>query len=347
MKRVIVGLSGGVDSSVSALLLKKEGYEVVGVTFLFTPDADFNDAISVAKTLDIEHHVLDYRELFNEKIISKFIEDYKSGITPNPCVLCNKTVKLKLLYDLMKKYNCDFFATGHYAKITNEGLFLSSDPNKDQTYFLSEVKREMIDKMLLPLEGIIKEEVRKIASENNLITASKKDSTDVCFITSKFKEYMMDKIKPNKGDVINIETNEVIGTHNGLMFYTIGQRKGLNIGGNADRLFVVGKDVSKNILYVAMGDDNSYLYSDSCIIENVNFISNLRPNNCSAKFRYRQKNNDVKIEYLSDCKIKVIYENGVKAVTPGQACVLYLNDECLGGGIIKEVYKNNEKIWYL
>lgn len=346
MKKVVIGISGGVDSSVAAVLLKEQGYEVIGVTFVFTDDFDVKDAIEVCKKLSIEHHIIDYKKEFKEIIIDKFISDYKAGLTPNPCVLCNKKVKLKLLYDKMLEYNADAIATGHYAKIKNNKLYLSKDLNKDQTYFLCEVSNEILSKLLLPLDGLEKSYVRDLAKKYDLITASKKDSTDVCFINNKFKNFF-NKENTLKGDIINIENNQKIGTHNGLALYTIGQRKGLNLGGNGSRTFTVGKDLKNNILYVATGAENDYLFSDAALIDTINWISDNKPLECTAKFRYRQPNNKVYMKYLNDGNILVSYPQKVKSVTPGQACVFYLEEECLGGGIIREVYRNNEKITFL
>lgn len=347
MSKVVVGISGGVDSAVAAIILKNKGYKVIGVTFVFTDDFDTKDAIEVAKKLNIEHHIIDYKEIFKREVIDKFINDYNEGITPNPCILCNRNIKLKFLYDSMIKYNADFFATGHYAKVIDGRLYKSSDINKDQTYFLSNITNEELNKVLFPLEGIDKETVRKIALENDLVVASKKDSTDVCFINSNFKEYIKDKINNIKGPIINIENNEIIGYHDGLNRYTIGQRRGLNIGGTADRMYVVDKNVKENILYIAIGDDNEYLISTSCIVDNVNIFCGEKITNCNAKFRYRQEEIKVTLNWLSDNSVEVFYPNGVKSVTPGQACAFYNNEECLGGGLIKEVRKTNQKSLYM
>lgn len=346
MKKVVVGISGGVDSSVAALLLKQQGYDVIGLTFIFTDDFDSNDAIKVCEKLNIEHHIIDYRNEFKEKIIDSFINDYNHGITPNPCVLCNKEVKFNFLYQKMLEYNCDYIATGHYAKIIDGNLYKSEDLNKDQTYFLAQLSREQLNRLLLPLEGITKEKVREIARENGLINADKKDSTDVCFITGSFKEYMNDKLSNKEGNVVDIDTNKVIGKHTGLTKYTIGQRRGLNIGGASDRMFVVDKDLENNILYVAIGDDSSHLYSNSCIISNVNFNTDERPDKCNAKFRYRALEYPVTLEYLDNNEILVKY-NSIKSVTPGQACVFYDGDRCLGGGVIKIICKDEKKGWYI
>lgn len=345
-KKVIIGMSGGVDSSVAAYLLKQQGYEVIGVTFKFINDFNPDDAKLVCDKLDIEHHVVDYTNEFNKLVIDSFINDYKNGITPNPCVTCNRDVKIKFLFDEMKKHNADYIATGHYAKFINNKLYRSADLNKDQTYFLSLVPLQKLQHILFPLEGINKEEVRRIANEIGLLNANKKDSYDVCFIKSSFSDFITQHIPAKKGPVINIKTNEVLGEHKGLSYYTIGQRRGLDIGGTPDRMFVVGKNVKENILYVSIGEDE-YLECDECIIENVNLISYHHPTFCTVKYRYASGDVSASIEYLENNEIKVKLLSKVRAVTPGQTVAIYLGEECIGGGIIKNVLKNNEKLWYL
>ena len=346
MKKVLIGISGGVDSSVAALLLKEKGYEVIGVTFIFTDDFDTTDAKTVCEKLNIQHIIKDYRKEFKEQIIDKFILDYKNGLTPNPCVICNKTVKIKYLFDAMEEICADFVATGHYAIIEDNKLYKSKNLSKDQSYFLSELSSEQLKKLIFPLEDIDKEKVREIASDNDLINANKKDSFDVCFIKSTFKEYISAVVNGKEGPVININSNKEIGKHKGLERYTIGQRKGLNIGGFSERMFVVGKDINKNILYVSLGTENDYLISDSCLIENVSFNTNERPLKCNAKFRYKSQEYPVNLEYLDNNNILVRYD-AVSSVTPGQTCVFYNGEQCLGGGTIKEVRKQGNKRWYL
>ena len=368
MKRVVVGISGGVDSSVSALLLKEQGYDVVGL-FMRNWDAnlnndtlgnptlnenicpqeqDYNDAKEVCKKIGIPLKRIDFVKEYWDYVFTYFLDELKHFRTPNPDIMCNKYIKFDMFVKEAKKLNADYIATGHFARIKDGKLLKGIDSNKDQTYFLSQVSKKQLENVLFPIGELTKQEIRKIAEENNLITAKKKDSTGICFIGERnFKEFLKNYLPNIPGKIVNIETKEEIGEHIGLMYYTVGQRRGLDLGGNENRMFVVGKDVKNNILYVADGDENEYLYSDSCIIDNVNFISDLRPTKCCAKFRYRQKDNDVELEYLDNNEILVKYKQGVKAVTPGQACVLYLNDECLGGGLIKEVRKNNEKVWYL
>ncbi len=339
MKKVIVGMSGGVDSAVTAALLKDQGYEVIGLTMLLNDDFEYEDAKKVCDYLGIEFHLLDLRDKFKQIIKDRFINDYKNGLTPNPCVLCNKYIKFGLMYDELLNYNADYIATGHYALIKDGKLYKANDKNKDQSYFIYNLTKEQLNKVLFPLANLTKDEVRKLALKYNLPVASKKESTDVCFIgKGGFREYIKENIDSVPGEIVNIETGKVLGEHKGLMYYTIGQRKGLDVGGTQDRLFVCKKDLGKNILYVTEGNENSYLISYECIVEDVNLLGEL-PNECTAKFRYRQDDNKVFISKMENGNLLVKYPQGVKSVTPGQACVFYDNDECLGGGIIKEICK--------
>ena len=367
MTKVIVGISGGVDSSVAAYLLKKQGYEVEGLfmrnwdslmnnDILGNPTLQnqnicpqeqyYNDAVAVCKKLDIPLHRIDFVKEYWDYVFTYFLDELKKGRTPNPDIMCNKYIKFDYFVKEAKRLGADYIATGHYAKMEDGYLKRAKDSNKDQTYFLSQLNKDQLSNVLFPLGDIEKKEVRLLAKELDLITANKKDSTGICFIGERnFKNFLKNYLPAMPGDVVDIATDKKVGEHIGLMYYTIGQRKGLDIGGNKDKMFVVGKDLTKNILYVSFGD-NEYLYSDSCLIDTVNFNCDLRPTKCSAKFRYRQDDIDVNLTYLDDGNILVKYYH-VKAVTPGQACVLYKDDICLGGGIIKEIYKNNEKIWYL
>ena len=261
--------------------------------------------------------------------------------------MCNKYIKFDMFKKEAEKLGADFIATGHYAKEENGKLLRAKDRNKDQTYFLSQVSKEQLKNVLFPIGDYLKPEIRKIAHEQDLIVADKKDSTGICFIGERnFKAFLTNYLPNQPGDIVDIDTNNKVGEHTGLMYYTIGQRRGLNIGGNDERLYVVGKDLNKNVLYESLGDDTKYLQTTEAIIEDINFISDERPSKCTAKFRYRQEDIDVELEYLDDGNILVKYDN-VKSVTPGQACVFYLGEECLGGGIIKEVRKDGKKLWYL
>ena len=366
-KKVVIGMSGGVDSSVAAILLKEQGYDVIGLfmrnwdssinnDYLGNPDLngdicpqekDYNDAIKVCEKIGIPLHRIDFVKEYWDYVFTYFLDELKNGRTPNPDIMCNKYIKFDYFIKEAKRLGADYIATGHYAKIKDGYLCRSKDTNKDQTYFLSQLNKEQLKDVIFPLGDIDKHEVREIAKKYGLITADKKDSTGICFIGERnFKEFLKNYLPNQKGKIINIDTNEVVGEHIGLMYYTIGQRRGLDIGGNTERLFVVGKDLTNNVLYVALGDDNEYLYSDSCIIDNINFNCEIRPTRCTAKFRYRAKDYPVELEYINENEILVKYDH-IKSVTPGQACVLYVEEKCIGGGIIKEVRKNNEKLWYL
>ena len=367
MKKVVIGMSGGVDSSVAAILLKKQGYEVIGLfmrnwdstmnnDFLGNPnlnndicpqEEDYNDAKMVCDKLGIPLHRIDFVKEYWDYVFTYFLDELKKGRTPNPDIMCNKYIKFDYFIKEAKRLGADYIATGHYARIKDGYLLRGVDDNKDQTYFLSQLTHEQLENVLFPVGDLVKDEVRKIALEYDLVTAKKKDSTGICFIGERnFKKFLENYLPNTPGDVIDIDTGRKVGEHIGLMYYTIGQRKGLNIGGAKEKMFVVGKDLNKNILYICYGEDNHYLMSNSCIIEQVNFNCDLRPDKCSAKFRYRQKDVNVELEYLDNGEILVKYTD-VKAVTPGQACVLYDGEICLGGGIIKEVRYDNEKLWYL
>ena len=367
MKKVVIGMSGGVDSSVAAILLKKQGYDVIGLfmrnwdstinnDFLGNPnlnndicpqEEDYNDAKAVCDKLGIPLHRIDFVKEYWDFVFTYFLDELKKGRTPNPDIMCNKYIKFDFFIKEAKRLGADYIATGHYARIKDGYLLRGVDSNKDQTYFLSQLTKEQLTNVLFPVGDLVKDEVRKIALEYDLITAKKKDSTGICFIGERnFKKFLENYLPNQPGDVIDIDTGNKVGEHTGLMYYTIGQRKGLNIGGNKEKMFVVGKDLNKNILYICYGEDNHYLMSNSCLIEQVNFNCDLRPSKCTAKFRYRQTDVNVELEYLENGEILVKYTD-VKAVTPGQACVLYDGDICLGGGIIKEVRYNNEKLWYL
>ena len=366
--KVVVGMSGGVDSSVAALLLQKRGYEVIGL-FMRNWDAslnndilgnptlnnnicpqeeDYNDAKKVCEKLNIPLYRVDFVKEYWDYVFTYFLDELKKGRTPNPDIMCNKYIKFDMFAKKAQELGADFIATGHYARIKDGKLLRAIDNNKDQTYFLSQVSKEQFKNVLFPIGDLIKPDVRKIAEDYQLITANKKDSTGICFIGERNFTNFLNNYLPNQpGKIVDIETNKEIGEHIGLMHYTIGQRKGLNIGGTSDRLFVVGKDLDKNILYVCLSGNNDYLISDSCIVEDVNWLENNKLDKCTAKFRYRQSDNDVNLTWLDDGNILVKYPQGIKSVTPGQACVFYLDEECLGGGIIKDVMKNNQKLWYL
>ena len=376
MTKVMIGLSGGVDSAVAAYLLKKQGYEVVGGfmrnwdaiangDFLGNPtlndsccpqEKDYEDAKEVAKILGIELLRIDFIKEYWDYVFSYFLEEYNKGRTPNPDIFCNKYIKFDAFLKFAKSQGCDYIATGHYAKRVDKEdgvveLHKAYDLNKDQTYFLSQINNDQIASCLFPLGDIDKPKVREIAKELNLNVADKKDSTGVCFIGERnFKEFLKNYIPANKGKIIDINSNEVVGEHDGVMYYTIGQRKGLGIGGISGReprsWFVCYKDVKNNILYVADEKEDEHLFSDRAIIKNINWLAERTndPLHVGCKFRYRQQDNGVTLKFIDDDTIELIFDEPYKAVTTGQAAVFYMGTRMLGGGIIEEIYYKGKRI---
>lgn len=366
-KKVLLGLSGGVDSAVAAYLLKKEGYDVT-CAFMRNWDSfanndimgnptitddvcpqeqDYLDAKAVADKLGLSLLRVDFVNEYWNHVFTYFLDEYKKGRTPNPDILCNKHIK----FDAFRKYaielGFDTVATGHYARVehltSHSVLLRGTDNNKDQTYFLCQVSQDALQSTLFPIGNLEKSEVRAIAESLELDTVmKKKDSTGICFIGERnFKEFLQNYLPSKDGKIVDIDTLEVVGNHIGVLYYTIGQRKGLGIGGNKGPWFVIGKDVEKNILYVANGDESSWLHTTSCIVSGVNWLHTYKPKNefqCSAKFRYRQQDNDVTIQFINNDTVFVSYPQGISSVTPGQEAVFYLNEECLGGGVIENVF---------
>ena len=361
--KVVVGMSGGVDSAVSAYLLDKEGYEVIGLFMknwdsninndkegitdgICPQEQDFKDAKSVCDYLGIPLYRVDFIKEYWDTVFTYFLEELKKGRTPNPDIMCNKYIKFDLFKKEAKKLGADYIATGHYARMEKGRLLRGVDNNKDQTYFLSQVKPSEFKDVLFPVGGLTKPEVRQIALEAGLPVAEKKDSTGICFIGERhYQDFISNYLKGKEGDIVDIDTLEIIGKHKGLMNYTIGQRRNVGLSGDAKRHYVCGKNVEKNILYVAFGDDNKYLISNEAVIEDMNYISDLKPAFATCKFRYRGEDIPVSIEYNGN-EVTLKYESA-KAVTPGQACVIYLGSEVIAGGIIKEVRKDEKKLWYL
>lgn len=338
MKRVLIGMSGGVDSSVAAYLLKQEGYEVVGVTMnLFNKEEDTSciDAKKVCEELGIEHHIVNYQNEFKNHVIDNFINCYQNALTPNPCIECNKHLKFGLLWQKAQELNCEYIATGHYAAI-KEGKLCKIDSPKDQSYFLYKIDREVLSHILFPLNNYQeKEEVRKIASKLNLNTAHKKDSQDICFIEDGIYTNLllnnMDKL-PNRGNFV-LKAGEIIGQHKGLIYYTIGQRKGLGISYKYP-LYVIAINKEKN--EIILGEEKD-LYSHIIEITDTNILVDNLPKKAQGKIRYKYKPTPCTIEKIDNNNIKVIFDEPVKSATPGQALVLYDNDICLGGGTINKI----------
>ena len=376
-KKVMIGLSGGVDSAVAAYLLIQQGYEVAG-GFMRNWDSqvnndvlgnptinddvcpqekDYQDAKKVADKLGIPLYWIDFIKEYWDYVFSYFLDEYKKGRTPNPDIFCNKYIKFETFRKFAFDNGFDMIAMGHYAKkIEKNGVFYlekSFDRNKDQTYFLSQINYEQLKDCLFPLGDIDKTEVRRIAHELDLVVADKKDSTGVCFIGERnFKQFLNNYLPSKKGDIVDVNSHKVVGHHDGVLYYTIGQRKGLGIGGikwiDPKSWFVVAKDVKNNILYVSQGDDNEYLLSDRALISNINWINMPKPTNSmhvGCKFRYRQQDNFVTLKFIDDDIVELIYDEPIKSVTPGQAAVFYDGDVMLGGGIIDRVfYKGKEKM---
>lgn len=368
MAKIAVGLSGGVDSAVAAYLLKKQGHEVVGVfmrnwdsvanndtmgnkninDFICPQEVDYNDAVEAAKIIGIPIHRVDFVEEYWSLVFENFIEEYKKGRTPNPDILCNKYIKFdKLLNYSIDKLKVDFLATGHYA-ITNNGmLYRGQDKEKDQSYFLSQLSNAQLSKVIFPLGDMKKVDVRKIALEAKLNVALKKDSTGICFIGERnFSEFLENYIPAMPGNIVDYDSGKIIGTHKGVMYYTIGQSKGLKLGGMFEKYFVVSKDIKNKIINAAPFSKEIYLISNKLTAINLNIISDkFNLSNITAKFRYRQDDSPVfvKIDKISN-EVVVEYPEGQSAVTPGQQIVFYSGDQCLGGAIIDKIYRNNNEL---
>ena len=358
--KVVVGISGGVDSSVAALLLKEEGYDVVGIFMknwddtdengVCTAEVDYEDAVAVCNQIDIPYYSINFEKEYYDRVFTYFLDEYKKGRTPNPDIMCNKEIKFKAFLDFAKSLGADFVATGHYARVdrsADETVMLRGvDSNKDQTYFLSQLSQEQIKDVLFPVGELQKSEVREIAHKYKLATADKKDSTGICFIGERdFNEFLSNYLPAQAGNIVDTEGN-ILGRHEGLMFHTIGQRRGLGIGGEGEAWFVCGKDLKKNELIVCQGKNNPLLFSNKLYASEFSTISDKeipKEFSCTAKFRYRQADIKAHVKVLGDGKIEVTYDR-TKAVTPGQAAVFYLGEICLGSAIIDEVYNDDKKL---
>ncbi|MCI5840078.1 MAG: tRNA 2-thiouridine(34) synthase MnmA [Peptoniphilaceae bacterium] len=358
--KVVIGMSGGVDSSVAAYLLKEDGYEVIGIFMknwddtdengYCTAEEDYKDAVLVCEQLDIPYYSVNFEKEYYDRVFSYFLDEYKRGRTPNPDVMCNKEIKFKSFLNYAMDLGADYLATGHYARIEEKNniryLLRGVDSNKDQSYFLSQLSPNQLKNVIFPVGELTKNEVRRIANEQNLATAKKKDSTGICFIGERnFKEFLSEYLPAKPGKIVDTEGN-IVGKHNGLMYHTIGQRRGLGIGGDGDAWYVCGKDLNKNELIVCQGKNDFHLYSNMLLASGFSqtFTYSL-PNefDCSAKFRYRQKDIKVHVKFLSESNVKITYDN-VASVTPGQQAVLYFGDVCLGSAVIDEVYRDKERL---
>lgn len=382
---VFVGMSGGVDSSVSAALLKEQGYDVVGVYMKnWSGDGygiqgdcpwkqDIEDVKAVCQQLDIPFRSFNFEKEYREKVVEYFFDEYKKGRTPNPDVMCNKEIKFHLFLKKAIEKGADMIATGHYVgrEITNdlssshrEGLRQASkeqvqnddnvntkpsykllkgvDNNKDQSYFLYNITQEQLSKTLFPIGHLQKSEVREIAHSFDLAIADKPDSQGICFIGEiDVQEFLRSRIDTHTGDIVDIDSKEKVGEHDGVEFFTLGQREGLGIGGTKEPYFVVAKDADTNTLYVGMGSDHPMLYKKKLELENLHLINpQLRPEHLAnmkleGSVRYRHKPQPCNLSII-DGQISIEFDEPQRAVTPGQSLVLYQGEECLGGGVIKE-----------
>lgn len=360
-KKVIIGLSGGVDSSVAAYLLLQEGYQVEGL-FMKNWEQDDNDtycasaqdlqdAEDVCNQLGIKLHTVNFAKQYWDKVFTHFLDEYAKGRTPNPDVLCNKEIKFNAFLEHALNLGANYIATGHYAKIIKKdnifGLYKAKDRNKDQTYFLHAMDRSALSKTLFPIANYLKSDIRKIARELNLTVQTKKDSTGICFIGERrFKNFLSEFLLAKPG---NIESTSglILGKHDGLMFYTLGQRQGLNIGGTKNSIdapwYVVDKDIANNTLIVAQGQNHPMLYSKGLVCDQIHWLINEEnltlPLTCYAKTRYRQEEQACIISPQEKGKHYVMFSEPQRAITPGQYIVFYSQNQCLGGAVIDEIIR--------
>ncbi|MFZ4451913.1 tRNA 2-thiouridine(34) synthase MnmA [Salibacterium aidingense] len=360
--RVVVGMSGGVDSSVTAAILKDKGYDVIGIFMknwddtdengVCTATEDYDDVISVCNQLDIPYYAVNFEQKYWDYVFTYFLDEYQAGRTPNPDIVCNKEIKFKAFLQHALTLGADYLATGHYARVRTENdgtvsMLRGKDQNKDQTYFLNQLDQHQLQKVMFPLGELTKQEVRDIAREKQLSTANKKDSTGICFIGERnFKEFLQSYLPAQPGDMVT-EDGAVKGTHEGLMYYTLGQRQGLGIGGAGDPWFVLDKNLDANQLIVGQGYHHTGLYSEALHASGFNWIDGegrRNPFTCTAKFRYRQTDQEVTVYPEGNGEAFVEFHEPQRAITPGQAVVLYDGEVCLGGATIEKAVKTGESV---
>ncbi len=350
---VVIGMSGGVDSSVSALLLKQQGYRVIGLFMknweeqdekgVCRASPDREDVHKVCEQIDIPYYTVNFTQQYWDQVFTQFIKDYSQGLTPNPDVLCNREIKFKVFLEKALELGADFLATGHYCQNTlvhgQPALLKGADDNKDQTYFLYTINRDILKKVLFPVGGMEKGEVRRLARDFQLATSDKKESMGICFIGKRdFRSFLSHYIAIQPG---NFETlkGKIVGKHAGVAYYTLGQRKGLGIGGAGEAWFVVGKDVERRIIFVEQGADHPALYCDELVADQLTWITGCPPSvpfACQSKVRYRQVDQPCVIQQIEGEMAFITFSIPQRAVTPGQSIVFYDGSICLGGGIIRQ-----------
>ena len=354
-ERIVVGMSGGVDSSVAALLLKQQGYDVIGVFMknweeegddgVCTAEEDWNDVRQVCEAIGIPYYAVNFAQEYWDRVFSYFLDEYRAGRTPNPDVLCNREIKFKAFLDFAMQLGASKMATGHFVQTNENGeLLRGADGNKDQSYFLYMLHSDQLKKAMFPVGHMTKAEVRAIAEAHGLINSKKKDSTGVCFIGERrFKTFLQEFLPAQPGDMVAPD-GKVVGRHDGLMYYTLGQRRGLGIGGCGDgrSWFVIGKDLQKTQLLVAQGEDHPMLYSTLSIAGGVTWVGDAPIQVgetlwCTCKYRYRQADGPVEATLREDGKLLLRSLEPQRAVTPGQSAVLYLGEKCIGGGVVEEI----------
>jgi tRNA-uridine 2-sulfurtransferase len=352
---VVVGMSGGVDSSVSALILKQQGYRVIGMFMKnweekdesaeCTSAQDYRDVERVCQQLDIPYYSIEFIQEYWDRVFKDFLKEYRAGRTPNPDILCNREIKFNVFLQKALELGADYLATGHYARcgIEEDGFSLLKglDAGKDQSYFLYTLKEETLSKVLFPIGGMEKSQVRHLAREHDLATHAKKDSTGICFIGERdFREFLSQYIAAQPGE-LRLLSGNTVGTHQGCAYYTLGQRRGLGLGGEGEAWYVVAKDVEQNIVYVERGERHPALYSDYLLASEPSWVRKSTqlqmPYRCQAKVRYRQKDQACSVTLVDDGRLRVDFDVPQRAMTPGQSVVFYQGEICLGGAVIDSV----------